>query len=169
VSGPVYRALKGSYLAVAIQGGLQAIPNDKRKHIAESVRPEFLDSLDLDEATRERHPTDARWDYLLGHTSSSSVVAIETHSDETSQISKVIQKRTASLAHLRDQLTTGHHVAAWYWAASSRIDFVPHDKTMLRLSENGIQFVGGRLEAKHLASLWGQATHRRKWRGPPRR
>ena len=115
MSGPVHRALKNSYLAKAIQGGIQAVPGDKRKHIAESVRPEFLDSLDLDEATRERHPTDARWDYLLGHASSSKVVAIETHSAETSQVSKVIQKRTASLGHLRDQLTEGHRVAAWYW------------------------------------------------------
>ena len=71
MSGPVHRALKNSYLAKAIQGGIQAVPGDKRKHFAESVRPEFLDSLDLDEATRERHPTDARWDYLLGHASSS--------------------------------------------------------------------------------------------------
>jgi hypothetical protein len=65
----------------------------------------------------------------------------------------VIQKRTASLGHLRNQLGAGHNVAAWYWAASGRIDFVPHEKTVLRLSQHGIQFVGGRLEAKHLARL----------------
>jgi hypothetical protein len=153
VSGPVSRALKGSYLAAAIQGGIQAVPNDKRKHISESVRPDFLDSLDLDEASRPRHPNDARWDYLLGHAPSSQVVAIETHSAETSEVSRVIQKRTASLGHLRDQLGDGHNVAAWYWAASGRVDFVPHEKIVLRLSEHGIQFVGGRLEAKHLASL----------------
>jgi hypothetical protein len=153
VSGPVSRALEGSYLASAIQGGIQAIPSDKRKHISESLRTDFLDSLDLDEASRTRHPTDARWDYLLGHAPSSQVVAIETHSAETSEVSRVIQKRTASLGHLRDQLGDGHNVAAWYWAASGRIDFVPHEKTVLRLSEHGIQFVGGRLEAKHLARL----------------
>ena len=60
MSGPVHDALRGSYLAVAIQGGLQAVPGNKRKHIAESVRSAFLDSLDLDEASRSRHPTDAR-------------------------------------------------------------------------------------------------------------
>jgi len=168
VSGPVYRALKASYLAAAIQDGTQAIPSVKRKHISESVRSDFLDSLDLDEASRPWHPTDARWDYLLGHEPSSQVVAIETHSAETSQVSKVIQKRTASLGHLRDQLGSGHNVAAWYWAASGRVDFVPHEKTMLHLSENGIQFVGGRLEAKHLASLSRHATHPRERRGKPR-
>ena len=165
MSGPVYRALKGSYLAAAIQGGTQAIPGDKRKHIEESVRPEFLDSLDLDAATRERHPNDARWDYLLGHAPSSQVVALETHSAETSQVSRVIQKRAASRAHLQNQLTTGHNVAAWYWVASGRVDFVPHEKTIIRLSENGIQFVGGRLEAKHLAGPAKQTGHPHERRG----
>src|ERR1041384_3791338 len=80
VSGPVRHALKGSYLAAAIRGGLQAVPSDKRKHIGESIRSDFVDSLDLDEATRTRYPTDARWDYLLGHEESSRVIAIETHS-----------------------------------------------------------------------------------------
>lgn len=169
MSGPVRDALKSSYLAVSIQSGLQAVPGDKRKHIAESVRSEFLDSLDLDEASRSRHPTDARWDYLLGHEPSSRVIAIETHSAETSQVSKVIQKRTASLLHLRGQLTAGHHIAAWYWAASGRVDFLPHEKTMIRLSENGIQFVGGRLEAKHLASLSGQAAQPRNRRDKSRK
>jgi hypothetical protein len=169
VSGPVTRALKGSYLTAAIQGGIQAVPTDKRKHISESVRSDFLDSLDLDEASRPRFPNDARWDYLLGHATSSKIVAIETHSAETSQVSKVIQKRTASLGHLQGQLATGHHVAAWYWVASGRVDFVPHEKTVLRLSENGIQFVGGRLEAKHLAHLSKQATDPRKRRGKPRK
>ena len=169
MSGPLTRALKGSYLAASIQGGIQAVPNDKRKHISEAVRPDFLDSLDLDEASKSRHPTDARWDYLLGHAASSQVVAIETHSAETSQVSRVIQKRTASLGHLQGQLGAGHNVAAWYWAASGRIDFVPHEKAVLRLSQNGIQFVGGRLEAKHLAHLSKRTPDPRKRRGKPRK
>lgn len=158
----MHRALKGSYLAAAIRDGVQAIPSDKRRHISESVRSDFLDSLDLDEASRPRHPNDARWDYLLGHASSSEIVAIETHPAETSQVSVVIQKRTASLGHLRDQLGAGHRVAAWYWAASGRVDFVPHEKMVHRLSENGIQFIGGRLEAKHLAHLAKRTVDPRK-------
>jgi len=153
VSGPVSSALKGSYLAPAIREGIQAIPDDKRRHLSEAIRPDFLDSVDLDEATRSRHHGDTRWDYLLGHAPSAHVIAIETHSASTSEVSRVIEKRTASLGHLRDHLCAGHHVAAWYWAASGRVDFVPHEKTILRLSQNGIQFVGGRLEAKHLANL----------------
>ena len=169
MSGPVRRALSESYLAAAVQDGIQAVPNDKRKHIAESLRPEFRDSLDLDEASKARHPNDARWDYLLGHVGSSQVVAIETHSAETSQVTRVIAKRTSSLGHLRNQLAAGHGIAAWYWAASGRVDFVPHERTVLRLSENGIQFVGGRLEAKHLAHLPRRPTARRPRRDKPGR
>ena len=168
MSGPVSRALRGSYLGAAIRDGIQAIPNDKRRHVAEAVRVEFMDSLDLDEATRERHPNDARWDYLLGHSASSCVVALEAHSAETSQVSRVIQKRAASLLHLRGQLGPGCRVAEWYWAASGRVDFVPHEKTVFRLSENGIRFVGGRLEAKHLAGLSGQSVAPSKRRKPRR-
>ena len=169
MSGPVSHALKGSYLAAAIREGIQAVPNDKRKHIAEPIRRDFQDSLDLDEASRPRYPNDARWDYLLGHAPSARVVAIETHSAETSEVSRVIQKRTASLGHLRDQLAAGHHVAAWYWVASGRVDFVPHERTMLRLSEHGIEFVGKGLEAKHLARLSKPSTSPRKRRGKPRK
>jgi hypothetical protein len=130
---------------------------------------DFLDSLDLDKATRERHPNDARWDYLLGHDASSRVVAIESHSAETSQVSLVIQKRTASLEHLHGQLADGHYVAAWYWTASGRVDFVPHEKVVNRLSQNGIQFVGGRLEAKHLVHLSKATTGQRRKRRKPRK
>lgn len=148
---------------------MQAIPGDKRKHISESVRSDFLDSLDLDEASRPRHPKDARWDYLLGHASSSQIVAIETHSSETSQVPRVIQKRIASLGHLRGQLRPGHHIAAWYWAASGRVDFVPFEKAMIRLNENGIEFVGGRLEAKHLAKLSKRSAAPKPQRSKPRK
>lgn len=169
MSGPVSRALTGSYLAASIRDGIQALPGDKRKHLAESVRSEFLDSIDLDEASRPQHPTDARWDYLLGHESSSCIVALEAHSAGTSQVSRVIQKRTASLRHLQGQLKPGCNVAGWYWAASGPVDFVPHERTVHRLSENGIQFVGGRLEAKHLAHLSARTTSSRKQRTKPRR
>jgi hypothetical protein len=153
VSGPVSRALKGSHLAASIRPGTQALPSDKRRHVGEALRPAFADSLDLDEATRVQYPNDARWDYLLGHDDASCVVALETHSAHTSEVGLVIQKRAASRRHLRDHLVAGHDVAAWFWAASGRVDFVPHEKMINRLNENGIEFVGGRLEAKHLTAI----------------
>ena len=167
MSGPVSRALEGSSLAAAIRSGIQAIPSEKRQYIEESLRPGFSDSLDLDEATRAQYPEDARWDYLLGHTDSAHVVALEAHSAQTSQVSLVIRKRAASRRHLQDHLADGHQVAAWYWVASGRVDFVPHEKTLNRLSENGIEFVGGRLTAKHLVALSKQSS--RAQRGKARK
>lgn len=153
MSGPVTRALKGSRLAEAIQPGLQAVPQADRRYIGESLRPAFLDSLNLDEATRPQHPGDSRWDYLLGHSESSQVVALEAHSASTSNVAEVVRKRAASREHLQAHFQDGETVAAWYWVASGRVDFAPHDKTINYLDQNGIQFVGSRLEAKHLASL----------------
>ena len=166
---PVSRALKGSYLAPSIHDGVQALPSAKHKYIAESLRTEFRDSLDLDEASKARHPTDARWDYLLGHVSSSQVVALEAHSAETSQVSLVIEKRTASRRHLEGQLRPGETIAAWYWVASGSVDFVPHEKTLNRLDQNGIKFVGRCLDAKHLAHLSVRTTNPRRQRTKSRR
>src|SRR5258705_3436822 len=115
VNGPVTRALKGSSLAGAIQPGLQAIPNANRRYIGESLRPMFLDSLNLDEATRPQHPGDARWDYLLGHDGTSQVIALEAHSANTSNVAEVVRKRTASREHLQRHLQPGETIAAWYW------------------------------------------------------
>lgn len=153
MSGPVTRALKGSTLAGSVQPGLQAIPSANRTYIGESLRTSFLDSLDLDEATRTQHPGDSRWDYLLGHDDTSHVIALETHPANTSNVREVVRKRVASREHLQRHLRDGETVAAWYWVASGRVDFAPHDKTINYLDQNGIQFVGSRLEAKHLASL----------------
>jgi hypothetical protein len=43
-----------------------------------------------------------------------------------------------------------------------RTAFVPLEKNKRRLSLANIEFVGGRLEAKHLASLTRRAPSRRK-------
>lgn len=163
MSGPVSRALAGSRLSAAIKPGIQAIPSINRSCVDDTLRSEFADSIDLDEATREQHPNDKRWDYLLGHRDFAKVVALETHSAETSEVSVVIQKRAASLVHLRAHLVDGHRVAAWYWVASGRVDFVPHEKAINRLNENGIAFVGRRLTAKDIAPLRAPVT------SPPRR
>ncbi len=160
MTGPVGRALVNSYLAASIKTGMQALSNETRRRVASDVHADFLDSIDLDEATRARHPKDARWDYLLGHDTSSKIVGIETHSASTSQVSRVIDKRARSIEHLRTQLVEGSYVAAWYWIASGRVDFVPHEKTVNRLAQNGIQFVGGRLEPRHLVSLRSPSAQR---------
>jgi hypothetical protein len=152
MSGPVARALNGGKLAPLVRTGLQAM-GDHSGRVDGSLRSSFLDSLDLDSATKDDHPTDHRWDYLLGHAQTSTVVAVEVHSAETSQVSVVIAKKERSREHLRRHLAEGASVAAWYWVASNGVDLVPFDKMKLRLEQNGIQMVGRSLKAKHLESL----------------
>lgn len=47
----------------------------------------------------------------------------------------------------------GDGVERLFFIPAHRVDFAPHDKTINYLDQNGVQFVGSRLEAKHLASL----------------
>jgi hypothetical protein len=137
--------------------------------VALELRASFADSLDLDEATRADHPNDNRWDYLLGHGPSSNVVAVEVHSAETSQVGVVIAKKERSRVHLREHLTPGSSVAAWYWIASNAAALVPFDKVKLRLEQNGIRMVGRSLQAKHLASLQPAQPTRPRSARPSRR
>ena len=162
MSGPIGRVLARSALRHAIQSGIRAVRGGDASCIAEPLRSAFKDSLDLDMATRPAHKDDHRWDYLLGHAATGHVVALEVHPAETSEVTSVIAKRETSQRHLQAHLEPGAHVAAWYWAASGRTAFVPLEKNKRRLSLANIEFVGGRLEAKHLASLAKPTLPRRK-------
>jgi hypothetical protein len=119
VSGPVGRALARSALRHAIEPGMQAVRSVDAPCIATPLRSAFKDSLDLDTATRQAHKDDHRWDYLLGHTATGHVVALEVHPAETSEVTRVIAKRDASQKHMNLHLEPGAHIAAWYWAASA--------------------------------------------------
>lgn len=152
MSGPVTRALGSSQLATAIKGGLQAMGAYSGR-VDGAIRRAFVDSIDLDEATRPAHPNDHRWDYLIGHATTSNVVGVEVHSAETSQVSVVIEKKKRSRTHLQPHLAAGTSVAAWYWVASGKVSFPTFDKQKIRLAQEGSAMVGSSLQAKHLASL----------------
>jgi hypothetical protein len=118
-----------------------------------SAKPKVAESLDLDEALRAHHPNDPRWDYLLGVVAEgveAHVVGLEPHSAETAEVKTVIAKRKAALAQLDQHLRPKVKVKKWLWVASGGVDFVPHDKVLLRLAQAGIEFVGKQLEARHL-------------------
>ena len=142
--------LSTSRLVARVEPGLGAIVAAELSSIDPSVRASFSESLNLDEATREGRENENRWDYLLGHASSSKVVALEPHSARDDEVSTVIQKKRAALSHLRDELKTGKSVDRWLWVASGTVRFSRMDKEMRRLDQEGIQFVGNRLLAKHL-------------------
>jgi hypothetical protein len=156
---PVRSALvDGCKLHDRTQDGLQALKGDHRSQLLqEEVRTAFADSLDLDEALRESFPEENRWDYLLGHSGSNSVVGLEPHSAHSDQISTVIAKRAAAIRQLRPFLRRSDAVVAWYWVASGRVDFVPMEKAVFRLQQAGITFVGRKLSKRHLPAAAAQS------------
>ena len=154
---PIKRALKpSSPLSRAVCDGLGAVQSTHKQLIDIQIRTQFADSLEIDEGLREGNEQENRWDYLLGHESSSLVVGFEPHSASTGEVSTVIAKKNAAREQLRNHIKAGSSVAAWFWVASGRVDFAPHDKVMRRLEQEGITFVGGVLRAKELSKLQSQ-------------
>jgi RNA polymerase sigma factor (sigma-70 family) len=74
---PVREALAAqSTLAVHVQDGMGAVKDKDKKFIDASIRTQFADSLDTDEAFRVGRDQEPRWDYLLGH-ENRSLVGVE--------------------------------------------------------------------------------------------
>jgi len=147
---PVRSALKkGSSLHSKVEDGIGALEKPHRRYLAEDLHRSFADSLDLDKATHEGHEQENRWDYLLGHTPSGEVIALEPHSAKRDQITMVIKKRAAAKEQLRDHLRPGARVTAWLWVASGKVHFADTEKARRRLDQHGIRFVGKRVSAKH--------------------
>lgn len=148
---PTRQLLKAeSVLSEQVRDGLDAVIRAEIDCIDASIRGDFSDSLNLDDATREGRENENRWDYLLGHSATGKVVALEPHTAREDQISTIIAKKTAALLHIRDEVRTGKAVARWIWVASGNVRFTQIDKAIRRLDQAGIQFAGSRLLAKHL-------------------
>lgn len=150
-STPLRRALRNeSVLQAAVADGLGAVARAHKTYFHAAVRPDFADSIDLDSTLKSAHPEDSRWDYLLGHTSTAQLIAVEPHTAGQDQISAVIAKRAAARQQLRDHLREGEQVHSWLWVASGKVQFADTEKARRLLDQNGIQFVGTRVTAKHL-------------------
>jgi hypothetical protein len=140
-----------SFLLGLLNDGLGAVKRAHRVYFEDAVKGAFVDSLDLDKAMEAGHANENRWDYLLGHSPSSSVVAVEPHSARDDQISTVINKKRAAEEQLRGHLVDGAKVRKWLWVASGTVDFARTEIAQRRLDQNGIQFAGKQIKSKHLA------------------
>lgn len=148
---PIRRALlPNSSLRRDVRDGLEAIEKKHRSLLGADIRVCFADSLEIDESLRRGNDQANRWDYLLGHSESEAVVGLEPHSASTSEVSTVIGKKKAALRQLASHLKPGARVVSWFWVASGRVDFVPHERVVRRLDQAGITFVGETLKKKHL-------------------
>jgi hypothetical protein len=151
---PIRRALLvNSALQTGVNDGIGAVKNTDRVLFAPDVRSSFSDSLDLDSALQRVYPGQNRWDYLLGHKPSDKVVAVEPHSAKQDEITTVINKRKAAKQQLAAHLKPGVRVAKWLWVASGKVYFADTEKVRLRLDQNGIEFAGKQVLAKHLPSV----------------
>lgn len=151
-STPIRKGLKpDSPLQADVKNALGAVKSVDKDLVSVGTRKDFGDSLDLDGSLRATHPQAPRWDYLLGHTPSGTLVGVEPHPATNAEIEVVIQKRVAARTQLRGQLKPEVNVARWLWVASGKSDFLPHEKKVLYLAENGIAFVGRQVNAKDVS------------------
>lgn len=139
-----------SSLRACVADGMGAV--DAAHHILfeASVRTSFVDSLNLDNATKCGHEQEHRWDYLIGHAPTGAVVAVEPHSAKDGAVTAVIKKRRAALRQLHTHLRDGIKVKHWLWVSPGKVHFANTERVVRHLEQNGIEFVGTRVMAKHL-------------------
>jgi hypothetical protein len=154
-----------SSLLPKVEDGMRAVKSSDGDCFHADVKSAFADSIDLDEAMKPGRDEENRWDYLLGHSASRTVIGVEPHSAKEDQVSTVIKKRKAAVEQLRPHLAAGKAVASWLWVASGNVQFADTEKTKLRLAQNGIEFVGKQVLPKHLpgaSSVQSPAKAKRK-------
>ena len=139
-----------STIKALVQDGMGAVKDKDKKFIDASLRTQFLDSLDTDEAFRVGRDQEPRWDYLLGH-ENRSLIAVEPHSAKTDEIDAVINKKIALRQQLYDHLKDGQRISKWLWVASGAVCFTRASRHEIKLSQAGIRFVGRCVLAKHLS------------------
>lgn len=167
---PVRMAIRpGDPLLEAVRDGMGAVEAAHRDYFDAAIRTDIADSVDLDAATKDQHPQDNRWDYLLGHSLSGEVVAVEPHSATEDQVSRVIRKKQAAKNQLSSRLREGVKIASWLWVSSGKVHFADTEKARRRLDQEGIEFVGTKVMAKHLpktkaGSASSSVTRKRKKR-----
>lgn len=148
---PVRMAIRpGDSLIDAVCDGMGAVEAGHRDYFDAAIRRDIADSLDLDAATKDLHPDDNRWDYLLGHSPSGEVIAVEPHSAKEDEVSRVIRKKQAAKVQLNGRLRDGARISKWLWVSSSKVHFADTEKARRRLDQEGIEFVGTKVMAKHL-------------------
>jgi hypothetical protein len=150
-STPIRKALTAqSTIKALVQDGIGAIKDNDKRCLDASIRTQFADSLDTDEAFRVGRDQEPRWDYLLGH-KNRSLIAVEPHSAKTDEIETVINKKKALKQQLNGHLKDEMHISKWLWVASGTVCFPRGSKHEIKLSQSGIKFVGRCVLVKHLA------------------
>ncbi len=133
---------KVSPLRLKVVSGLGALPAGDRALLHANARPTVGDSLDLDEAARQEHPQDNRWDYVVSVPDQNRLVGIEPHQAKDSEVSVVIAKKDWARTYLHIHLNDGRQVARWIWVSHGRVGFSNTERNRRRLDQAGIAFHG---------------------------
>ncbi|HEX4916515.1 MAG TPA: hypothetical protein VFV43_01320 [Limnobacter sp.] len=150
VKTPLPKALvNGSHLRAGVEPGLAAVASKDRPYFDKAAKRDLLDSLDLDAALKPHYPSEHRWDYLLGHRLG-GLIAVEPHPANQAEVSTVIAKKQAAVKQLNGHLKASSKIQRWLWVASGNVGFAFPDKALLRLNQEGIEFVGRKVLPKNL-------------------
>ena len=142
--------VRNSELNRHVKDGIEAMKRADRRLLSKDVAGAVGDSIDIDAALLERHGTENRWDYLVGHTASNTVIGVEPHSAKMHEVDTVIKKKRAARQQLEPHLKPGRYVLKWLWVSPGKNHFADTEKVRRILDQNGIEFVGGKVLAKHL-------------------
>jgi hypothetical protein len=132
-------------LRQAIQEGVAALERRHRNLLADGLRSDARESLNLDDWARWECPESNRWDYLVAFASQPGLVAIEPHTAADHEVVVVVRKKKWALQYLRSHLREGASVTIWCWVASGRTGFSRTGNWRRRLDSAGIRFAGRQL------------------------
>lgn len=150
-TGRLNRAIRPeSPLKEVIESGVSAIRAAHRRRMSPEVRETVSDSMDLDAAMLAEHPSDPRWDYLLGDPKGDRIVAIEPHPVAGGAATDVIGKKRFTERYLEQHLVSGERVDEWIWWASGKRAIAPASQQGRALARAGIRFVSGSLTRRKL-------------------
>jgi len=128
--------------------GMQALKKLDRDKIAPGAA-KLAGSVDIDGALRSLHPTEARWDYLIGQlagTKKTLALWMEVHSADGEHTIKEVQAKHAWLLKWKATSPLREHESRYYWIASGKCSFNQRAPQIKRLSMHGIRFCGSHLK-----------------------
>lgn len=99
-------------------------------------------SVDIDSCTRDKYPSAARWDYVVGY--DNKAYFLEVHPANTSNVDEMIQKSLWLRQWLRRTARALENIKAsevLYWVPSGRYAILPNSPQNRRLAQSKILLV----------------------------